>query len=196
MDAIFEATAQIFDGQEDASTNHIAARAGISIGTLYQYFPNKTAILAAVAQREQERIVGRIKEALEQASGSDPEDTARTAIRALLTAFGGRQRFRRKLLLTLLPRFSHEFQRQVMEEVFESILGALQTLPPGEAPILDKTSGFVLTRALLGAVRSAIVEGSPALSDPALEDELVLLVVCYLRVGRGRSRAVHARLGS
>src|SRR5271163_4144859 len=53
-EAIVEAAAQILerDGAAAFNTNAVAERAGVSIGTLYQYFPDKQAILAAAAKRE------------------------------------------------------------------------------------------------------------------------------------------------
>ena len=53
-EAIIEAAAQILErhGPEGLNTNAVAERAGVSIGTLYQYFPDKHAILAAAARRE------------------------------------------------------------------------------------------------------------------------------------------------
>ena len=55
-DAILEAAAQILerDGLAGYTTNAVAARAGVSIGTLYQYFPNRDAVTAALAARVQE----------------------------------------------------------------------------------------------------------------------------------------------
>ena len=60
--AILEAAAQVFErhGYAAGTTNRIAERAGVSIGTLYQYFPNKDAILVALAEshlREAEGIL-------------------------------------------------------------------------------------------------------------------------------------------
>lgn len=49
---LLEATARVFRAEGfDATTNRIAAAAGVSVGTLYEYFPNKDALLFALAQR-------------------------------------------------------------------------------------------------------------------------------------------------
>jgi AcrR family transcriptional regulator len=53
VDAILEATAQVLieDGYDAASTNRIAKRAGVSVGSLYQYFPNKKSLVSELAHR-------------------------------------------------------------------------------------------------------------------------------------------------
>ena len=53
VDRILTAAARIFDerGYRDTTTNHVAEEAGVSIGSLYQYFPNKDALLVALAER-------------------------------------------------------------------------------------------------------------------------------------------------
>jgi AcrR family transcriptional regulator len=53
VDAILEAAAQVFErhGYAAGTTNRIAQRAGVSIGSLYQYFPNKDAIVMELARR-------------------------------------------------------------------------------------------------------------------------------------------------
>jgi AcrR family transcriptional regulator len=53
VEELLTAAAQVFEarGYAGATTNHIAARAGVSIGTLYQYFPSKEAITVALLER-------------------------------------------------------------------------------------------------------------------------------------------------
>jgi AcrR family transcriptional regulator len=62
VEVLLEAAAQVF-GREGpaATTNRIAERAGVSIGTLYQYFPDKTGMLQALAERHVERSVRRVE---------------------------------------------------------------------------------------------------------------------------------------
>ena len=66
VDALVEATARILvrDGFEKASTNRIADMAGVSVGSLYQYFPSKEALVAAVIDRHNEEIMAIVRTAL------------------------------------------------------------------------------------------------------------------------------------
>jgi AcrR family transcriptional regulator len=65
VDSIIEAAARILESQGHASlsTNSVAQRAGISIGSLYQYFPNKASIIRALIDREAERLLEGIRRA-------------------------------------------------------------------------------------------------------------------------------------
>src|SRR5258705_11185680 len=66
VEAIFEATARILqsEGRAGLNTNRVAELAGVSIGTLYSYFPNKEAILLAMARRETEAVRASVAKAL------------------------------------------------------------------------------------------------------------------------------------
>src|SRR5947199_10350657 len=63
VDALVEATARILvrEGFDKASTNRIAEVAGVSVGSLYQYFPNKEALVAAVIDRHQQKIMQTVR---------------------------------------------------------------------------------------------------------------------------------------
>jgi AcrR family transcriptional regulator len=66
VDAMLTATARILvkEGYDTASTNKIALAAGVSIGSLYQYFPGKEALVAAVIDRHVEEMMGVVRVAL------------------------------------------------------------------------------------------------------------------------------------
>ncbi|HEX6859196.1 MAG TPA: TetR/AcrR family transcriptional regulator [Caulobacteraceae bacterium] len=82
VDALVEATARTIAerGWQGATTNHIAARAGVSVGSLYQYFESREDLLAALMDRERARILCRLEEAMPSIAGDSP----RIAIRRLL----------------------------------------------------------------------------------------------------------------
>jgi AcrR family transcriptional regulator len=62
VEIILEAAAQVFDREgAAATTNRIAERAGVSIGTLYQYFPDKTGLLQALAEDHVRRSAARVE---------------------------------------------------------------------------------------------------------------------------------------
>ncbi|TMZ52891.1 TetR/AcrR family transcriptional regulator, partial [Klebsiella pneumoniae] len=72
--AILEAAAQLFQrhGYTATTTNKIAERAGVSIGSLYQYFPNKEALLAALAQEHLETATASLIQAFARAAEQHP----------------------------------------------------------------------------------------------------------------------------
>lgn len=93
---ILEAAAQILEAQGQAAfnTNAVAERAGVSIGSLYQYFPGKDALLIALMQREKERFGA-------DAAAALSEPTGRTALQHLIQA-AVRQQLSRAELARLL----------------------------------------------------------------------------------------------
>ncbi len=71
--AILEAAARILEtsGSQGITTNHVAALAGVSIGTLYQYFPAKEAILAALVRQMRQDMLADFMSAAREAEGKD-----------------------------------------------------------------------------------------------------------------------------
>ena len=83
IETIFEATARIIEreGAAALNTNRIAERAGISIGTLYEYFPNREAILIAMARRQLAADEEAVRAALSEALQGKSASVSRTVIR-------------------------------------------------------------------------------------------------------------------
>jgi AcrR family transcriptional regulator len=177
VSAIVEATAQVLEvtGLAAFTTNAVAERAGVSIGTLYQYFADKQALLRALAERE----IGRALVAIATALRGDPlapgEQRVRAMVRAMVNAFGGRQRARRAVIEAIMAQ------------------GTAPELMPPIAAFLAQSSGddarltsftreqmFVLSRAVMGVIRAAVVEEQPFFRSRSFEDEMVRLVLAYI----------------
>jgi AcrR family transcriptional regulator len=85
VDAILEATIQVLlkVGKERLTTTKVALRAGVSVGTLYQYFPNKSALLQAVLKRH----LNEVTEAVERVCREQKANTLPHMAAALVIAF-------------------------------------------------------------------------------------------------------------
>ncbi|GGP25229.1 TetR/AcrR family transcriptional regulator [Silvimonas amylolytica] len=85
VDAIFEATIQVLlaEGLPRLTTIRVAERAGVSVGTLYQYFPQKQALLFAVLQRHLERVAQTVEDAAHAMHGA----TLAQMVKTIVTAF-------------------------------------------------------------------------------------------------------------
>ena len=173
VDAILEAAARILeaDGEPGFNTNAVAERAGVGIGTLYRYFPDKQAILVTLADRERTRVNAEMTAALSKRQGDLAPD--RAAIRAFLGAFEGRGTARRAAVKALMAA------GDPAEAAFGfSALEAI--LVDAEGRRLSPVRAFVLTRALHGAMRAAVMEDAAFLHTRAFEDALVGLARSFL----------------
>jgi AcrR family transcriptional regulator len=86
--ALVEATARILvsEGFDKASTNRIAEVAGVSVGSLYQYFPGREALVAAVIERHNRDIMHVVHGALEEAVSLPLEDAVRRLVAMAIEA--------------------------------------------------------------------------------------------------------------
>ena len=181
LQAIFEATARVLtdEGEAALTTNRIAEVAGVSIGTLYQYFDNKEAIVRTMLQDERQRVMQGLEALLAAAdprstdpARADPRRVLRDFIHLYVQAFGTGARGRRELvrLAWLLDRQPE--QLEALRDASERIAVHVQRMnhPALRAP--TPAMSFVLTRLLAMTVRAAAVERSPLLGTAAFEDEL------------------------
>ena len=88
VDAILEATLQVLlhDGKERLTTTRVALRAGVSVGTLYQYFPNKSALMQAALKRHLDEVTQAVEQACREQKGRTLAVMATTLINAFLEA--------------------------------------------------------------------------------------------------------------
>jgi AcrR family transcriptional regulator len=174
---IFEATAQVLNeyGETALTTNRIAQRAGVSVGTLYQYFDSKEAIVLSMLTRERGQVMGTLDQLLANidSAETDPRMVLRVFVRRYVEAFGTGTPGRRALIRLAWKLDSQQIIVQSLREASDRIALHIEKM---KHPLLRSPSpamAFVLTRLLAGVVRSASLENSPLLGTVEFEDTLV-----------------------
>ena len=163
------------------NTNLIAEKTGISVGTLYGYFPNKDSILLDMARRELDALRDRVGAALLDERNEEP-DAMRRAIRALVTGYNRRGKVRRILMETLFAHGGSEEMARPVYEIADLILRHRDRMLPADASMPSDIGMFVLTRAVDSVIRTAVYDAVPFLESRAFEDELLRLVRGYLMI--------------
>lgn len=186
VQTIFDASAQVLseEGEQAFTTNRVAERAGYSIGTLYQYFPNKNSLLQGLVERERRRVMHTAQQRLLQARsrGDGPAQCLRDHIGYTVDEFGRGGRVKRALIRVAWRIGDEAAVARAYREMADFFVQVLAEDPrdTGTRPP-HRTQMLVLTWAVMGAVRSASLEDSPLLEDPAFKEELVRLCWGMLR---------------
>ena len=182
VETIFEATARILqtEGRAGLNTNRVAELAGISIGTLYAYFPNKDAILLAMARRETEAVRASVAKALTDDLQHTNESPVRLAIRALIKGYGRRNKARRILMETLIAAGHSDEIASPVQAIADLIAAKGAHLLPANTKPPSPIALFVLTRAVDSVVRAATYEDAKFIASQEFEDELTRLVLAYV----------------
>lgn len=185
MDDLLDTAAHFIEHDQDEhlTTNHIAERAGFSIGTLYRYFPNKEAILLALARRNTDRLIAQTEAANRRAlaAGKTAHDIVRDNIHTMLELYGRGPRRKRWLARLLWRLESPAIAAAYAERSAQHVADLMTTLNDPELCAPTPALLFVATRALQGVIRATALENSPILDDPDFENELVRMYWNLLR---------------
>jgi AcrR family transcriptional regulator len=181
VDAILDATIQVLlkVGKERLTTTRVAMRAGVSVGTLYQYFPNKGAILQAALKRHLEEVRKAVERVCEEQRGA----TVREMATALITAFLEAKMRDAKTSVALYSVSSDvdgaKIAQQTGVQVNKAIVGMLASA--GEPLTKDPQLVASMLQGAMGGVSRRLLEsGSPEKHFHALQEELIFLVGAYL----------------
>ena len=187
VEIILEAAAQVLEagGLPAFTTNAVAQRAGVSIGTLYQYFANKDVLIVALARQEVRNALQSVGRAMQGDPelgtadlGTGVEGRVRAMVRAAIHAFRGRQRARKAVLEAVLSQGHHaELMLPVVAFIAQNRGGAA---PQAVFATMTPIQMFVMSRAVIGVLRAAVLEEQPFFKSRPYEDELVRLVLAYV----------------
>lgn len=173
VDALLTAATQILarDGFEGFTTTATAERAGVSIGSLYQYYRNSDALLGAVAARELQRFAQEIATSFGSAMpGTRTEAVSRAIMANVFTVSAERKAALGCVLAFTNRRDVGDDVRAVMATVTRQLMVERQ---------FTQAEAFVLTRAVLGVANAALIE-SPELDPDDVAQAVTALIRCFL----------------
>ena len=181
VNAILEATIQVLLrlGKERLTTTRVALRAGVSVGTLYQYFPNKSSLLQAVLRRHLDEVTNAVELACEKQRGA----TLRQMATALITAFFAAKMKNVKTSVALYSVSSDVDGAKIVQQTGIRTNTAIVEMLASACEPLRKDPELVasiLQGAMAGISRRLLESGSPEKQFEELRQELILLAWAYL----------------
>ena len=182
VDAIFEATLQVLlaEGMRHLTTTRVAERAGASVGTMYQYFPNKQALIYALNERYLETLADRI-EATCRAHHAAPVNRM---VEALIETYW-RAKTERPAVTRALYRSVAEMDNTALIESFAQRVDAATTEMLASATDATFTDlhivNLTLVTVIFGTVRNAFERGVTDAVSQALKQQLLEMCLAYLQ---------------
>jgi AcrR family transcriptional regulator len=186
VDHLIEATARILvkDGFDKTSTNRIAEVAGVSIGSLYQYFPGKEALVAAVIERHQQQIMQMVRIELAQVSTQPLDEAMRKFVAIAVEAHRLDPQLHR-VLAEQIPRVGKLEKLETFSRENFSLFRAYLEGARAEVGVDDlELASFVCVTTIEALTHNAVLHHSKLLTGDRMEaliDEGARLVTGYLK---------------
>ena len=169
---ILEASARILesDGLRGFNTNAIAAKAGVSIGSLYQYFPNKDSIVLALIGSFEKAFHDTVVKAVQDGKGKGLKSRLRLVVRALVSAHYYRPRLNR-VLETEEERLGSEADSAAFHE------SVLQLLRDHQSEVAVPVSGAT-ERVVIAILRALVDLGLASGASPRSTEQRAMRAIC------------------
>jgi len=184
VDTILEATARVLikHGYDGLTTNAVAQLAGVSIGSLYQYFPNKEALVAGLIGRHLEEMHAAVSKELARVAALPIPLAVRAMIELTIHAHSVEPELHR-VLLEQVPRVGRLARVMEVQAITQQTIAALLTARRDELAIGDpEIAAFLLVSAIEAVAHRAVWFAPQRLRDPRLIDEATAMVTRYLGV--------------
>ena len=178
IDVILRATAQVLieDGYDRASTNRIAKAAGVSVGSLYQYFPNKQAVVAALADAHVGATLAVVERSLQEHAASPLRESIPHVIEALIASQQIDPELHRVMVQQAPVDSLVKWKRR-----FTAVVRMWMEARRDELRVRDlATAAFVMVEMVDGVICAAVLDYPDVLADDRLRREVTDVVSRYL----------------
>jgi len=182
VEALVTAAAHILvrDGYERANVNVIAEHAGCSIGSLYQYFPTKDALVAAVLLWHTERMIGVFFRGLPELAQAPLPEAIRGVLERTFDALSVDPKLQ-KVIVEQVPRTGMLARSREFEEQLGTMLRGYLEFRREELRIENIPLAVRILVYAVDAVATEAVVADPELTDrPELVEELTDLILGYV----------------
>ncbi len=182
VDAVIAATAQILlkDGYDECTTNRVAKVAGVSIGSLYQYFPDKEALIVAVMEQHLTRMRESLEARLLELGDVELPQAITEMVRAMLDVHRIQPRLHR-VLLEQVPRIGELKRLHELSSQFAPAVTAWLEAHKSELSVDSVSEAvFVLIAAVEGVLTRALLQRPGWLEAGVLERSIARLMLAYL----------------
>jgi len=181
VDSISEATIQVLlsVGPDQLTTTRVAERAGVSIGTLYQYFPNKHSLLFSVLQQHLNHVADAVEWACRQNHGEPVSTMVDSVVHAFVDAKLERADISMALYALATGREETALVRKVEKRAQVALASMLATASDAQFDDLTFTS-FLVFSAMGGIMRAILENGKPPRIVRLLRKQLILLCRGFL----------------
>lgn len=189
VDSILEATVQVLlrVGKERLTTTRVAHRAGVSVGTLYQYFPNKSALLQATLRRHLESVAAEVERVCREERGGPLGETVSRIANTFLDA-------KMKDLKTSMAlhsvssdvdgaKIAWEIGARVNKAVTSAIAAAREPLRKD-----PRLMASTIQAAMVGVGRALVESPSPERHSESVRQELIVMLQAYLSACRSQGQ--------
>ncbi len=187
VDTILAATARVLvkKGFDGLTTNSVAEQAGVSIGSLYQYFPSKEALVAALIEQHIDQMNAAILHELTRVAQLPMAQAVRAVIELTIRAHSIEPELHR-VLTEQVPRVGRLARLAEADSICRRMVSGILAARKDELAISDPdTAAFVLVASIEAITHRAALFSPERLRDPRLIDEAVALVTRYLGVADG-----------
>ena len=189
VEAISEATIQVLltHGAERLTTTRVAARAGVSVGTLYQYYPNKQSLLFAIFEDHMDKVSRAVETACADACYKPMSEMISRVVEAFVDIKKQRADISIALYKVAPDVGGPALVKQTGQRLRKAIEAMLLTAPDLKLSP-DRFAIDMMLSAMSGAMRSALEAGASPAMFGKLREHLVLLCQSYLAAATARDK--------